>query len=237
MYLLPTKSVTERLTIVANFADEIPWESTISEVSAEVKVASGIDPTPQKVFWRYSTITGPEVTFQVRAGLPGVIYVVKIGAKVGTSWYFREAKLAVIKDFADGPALFTPTTIVTSHPYPQIWYDQTTSEMIPLRGGRLHVTLIESNLADDRTNPIFRFREGQLFEVPPPEFIDKTSSLAFPASGKLFIPPPGTLDPSKTDVLVRPQTGKMYQQPLGNLPLDKTDAGIVPASGALYTPP
>ena len=84
--ILPAKLVNERLMFLIDYGDELPWGSIITRAKITVTVSSGEDPTPQKVFSQVWDIDGTIVTYQVRNGLPGVVYDLNTAVQVSGEW-------------------------------------------------------------------------------------------------------------------------------------------------------
>ena len=121
--ILPAKLVNERLMFVIDYGDKLPWGSVITLAKITVDVSSGTDPSPQRVFSQTWDIDGTKVTYQVRQGLPGVIYNLNTAVHVAGEWLHMTMKLAVMPDSGDVGALYPLTRIFTSLPYYQYIQD------------------------------------------------------------------------------------------------------------------
>ena len=62
--------------------------SVIDAATILVEVSSGADSNPYNVFSQILDVDETKVTFQVRAGLPGVIYKLICGVRVSGDWTY-----------------------------------------------------------------------------------------------------------------------------------------------------
>lgn len=115
--ILPSKLVTERITVSFDFRDELEWGESLVAASCLITVISGADPTPSTLLYGQVSISSPIVTQQIHAGIPGVIYRITVEA-VGTAGntYEKVTKLAILPSFSETP-LYS-SNLLTSTLYP-----------------------------------------------------------------------------------------------------------------------
>lgn len=133
------------------------------------------------------------------------------------------------------PIASPPEFYLTSHPYAQVIYDNTSQNVRPT-GGDLRVVLFESDMQEDKIGQALTPTGGELFVVPPPEMIDEVDQSLTPTGGTLFIPPPAYMQPDKVDQSLTPTNGILKVPPQGTEQADPTDQSLTPTGGALTTP-
>lgn len=231
--ILPSKFVSERIMFTVDFGDRLPWGSVVTLAKIIVEVFSGVDTVPQRVFSQVYSIDGTKVTFQVKAGLAGVIYNLITAVQVATKWYYFEMKLAVLPDSANLAPLYPLTRVFTSLPYVQFTKDEVVPSVFPT-GGLLLVVLYKHPMQPDNVNTSLIPTGGDLFVKPVPPFIDKVDTSLLPTNGALLIPPIGNFF-DKVNTSIVPTNGALFLPPLGTF-IDKTNTSLVPTNGALYIP-
>lgn len=114
--ILPSKLVSERVTVTFDFQDELAWGETIVGQGVVVTTVSGVDTAPD-LLYKVAVNVGTLVTQQLHQGLPGVIYKVECTV-VGSSGkqYTKWAHLAILPDHARIPPI--TATWFTSKIYP-----------------------------------------------------------------------------------------------------------------------
>lgn len=210
MEVLPSKTVSERRAFSINFGDELPWGSVITGARLDVRVFSGVDPSPRRIFARFISITGPEVVFQVKQGLPGVTYALTLRVAVGAVWYERECLLSVLSDFADTGPLFPVALSVTSMPYAQIYYSNISCS-ISLGAGTLTGVVTHAHLDNAFIDVSIQPQVGALYI--PTVYTGNTDYLSVsiqPITGTLVIPivPAGSL--ANASVSISPNNGRVF---------------------------
>lgn len=235
--ILPAKLVNERLMFLIDYGDKLPWGSVVTGAKIEVTVSSGEDTTPQKVFSQVWDIDGTIVTYQVRNGLPGVVYDLNTAVQVSGEWLYMTVKLAVLPDSGDVGALYPLTRVFTSLPYVQLMTDEISQSLEPTSGVLVQV-LYESDLQPDNVDISMTPNGGELIPPATGKFLDEvTLSAATPTDGDLFTPPPAIADPGAcvSDVALEPSTGILAIPPLGNIQIEEIDLVLVPTGGTLST--
>jgi hypothetical protein len=231
MRVLPSKTVTERRMFSVDFGDILPWAPTITFARMRVTALSGEDDTPQQVFWKVVSITGTVVTFQVRLGLPGVIYQLKCEVEVGGEWYDRDIKLAILPDFADVSGLYPITATFVSMPYAiQAEPDNLAVGFFP-ESGELDTVLLEALTEPDDLLLGFFPDSGELFILGNPEFVDDLNVTMIPVSGFLASPPSGTFK-DNLNLTFFPTNGVLLNPPIGDVK-DNLSITFAPSSGSL----
>jgi hypothetical protein len=118
MMILPSKLVSERITVTFWMADEMEPLETIASHEVIINVFSGEDPHPEEMLWQNGEHEdGQFVTQQIQAGLPGVIYTLECSAVTDTGKTIqKQCRLAILPDSGLIPALFGD--YFTTHIYP-----------------------------------------------------------------------------------------------------------------------
>lgn len=231
--ILPAKLVNERLMFLIDYGDKLPWGSVITRAKITVTVSSGEDTTPQKVFSQVWDIDGTIVTYQVRNGLPGVVYDLNTAVQVSGEWLYMTVKLAVLPDSGDVGALYPLTRVFTSLPYVQLIVEETTQTVFPTDGLLIRL-LYDSVVQPDNVNQSLIPTNGDLFEVPPPEFVDAINQNLIPSNGDLKDPPLSELQDDNVEPTLIPTGGQLKIPPLGNV-FDQVNQGVLPTGGDLYS--
>ncbi len=233
MNTLPIKLVNERLMFTIDYGDKLPWGSVITLAAITVEVFSGEDAHPQRVFSQVWEINGTAVTFQVRQGLPGVIYSLQTKVKFNDDWLYRDLKLAVMPDHGDVGALYPLTRIFTSLPYVQLVQDSVESVVSPVNGFLVRL-LYDATTQPDNVDIGMLPVDGDLFEPPPGEFVDSADvSPVIPTDGDLFEPPPAQVKPDKTTPILLIEDGDLFIPPMGMIDPDLNMLVLVPTGGEL----
>lgn len=73
-FILPSKLVAERVTVWFPFQAELNILEEVVTWSVEIETLVGIDPGPELLLYGVAALDGQEVSQQVEAGIPGVIY-------------------------------------------------------------------------------------------------------------------------------------------------------------------
>ncbi len=236
MNILPSKTVSERRTFTANFGDELPWDPVITFVKIDVRVFSGVDPKPRDIFARIVTITGPEVVYQVKKGLPGVIYCITVSVTVGGVVYSKDYNLAVLTDQADTGGLFPVQQSVTSEPYPQIYKDAVVTTLVPLSGSSVTRIVFHANMQSGSYTAFLRPTGGQVRSITLTTYPVVEDSVAFlvPTGGSIEFPPRGFVY-EKASAVLRPIDGSVTAVPKGFVD-DTASATLIPTGGSLSIP-
>lgn len=227
--ILPAKLVNERLMFVIDYGDKLPWGSVITLAKITVDVSSGTDPNPQRVFSQTWDIDGTKVTYQVQQGLPGVIYNLNTAVHVAGEWLSVTMKLAVMPDQGSVGALYPLTRVFTSHPYPQIFYDNSI-ETVEFLGGLLKEQAA-GYLEDDALTEFLELMGGALVEVLPPEIIDNATEVLTLEGGSLVVPPIGNIVDKETEIITL-EGGLLKVVPTGEI-LDNSTETLSLQGGSL----
>lgn len=198
---------------VIDYGDKLPRGTIVTFAKITVEVSSGVDELPQRVFSQVWDIDGTKVTFQVRQGLPGVIYTLKTAVAFADTWLYRDMKLAVLPDFGDVGALYPLTRVFTSQPYPQEFIESVTTSAymgmvlledlvklgdvaadrelnaIWLSGGVLNESL--GNIIEDNETNQIALTGGVLQEPPTGNFTDNEQDHIVLTGGVLAVVPTG----------------------------------------------
>lgn len=115
--ILPSKLISERVTVSFDFLPLLLWGELISTATIVVSVTSGYDERPQYLLYSSADINGSTVSHQVWRGLPGVVYNLACNA-AGSSGtvYTLNALIAILPDDALNPPL--AATFFNSQIYP-----------------------------------------------------------------------------------------------------------------------
>lgn len=232
--ILPAKLVNERLMFLIDYGDKLPWGSVVTGAKIEVTVSSGEDTTPQKVFSQVWGIDGTIVTYQVRNGLPGVVYDLNTAVQVSGEWLYMTVKLAVLPDSGDVGALYPLTRVFTSLPYVQLMTDEISQGMEPTSGVLVQI-LYESELQPDNVDLTMEPTGGDLLIPPPGETFSESEMGLIPTDGDLFTPPTANIDPNSAvvDLALEPSTGILAVPPLGNIQVELVNVGLSPTGGTM----
>ncbi len=128
-----------------------------------------------------------------------------------------------------------PEAYLTSKPYPQK-IDDAVSMSLGVNGGNLVTLLYESTLQESETEMYLSVDSGDLYEVPPPEFVDDTEMSLVATGGELKIPPPANIEKHEVELGLSPTGGQLKIPPVGTLQADALEIGLTPTGGALYVP-
>lgn len=128
-----------------------------------------------------------------------------------------------------------PEAYLTSKLYPQK-IDDAVSMSLGVNGGNLVTLLYESTLQESETEMYLSVDSGDLYEVPPPEFVDDTEMSLVATGGELKIPPPANIEKHEVELGLSPTGGQLKIPPVGTLQADALEIGLTPTGGALYVP-
>lgn len=184
MLTLPSKLASERIQFTIDYSDMLPWGAVISSARLIVTVSSGVDALPQQVFWKIVSIIGNKVTYRVRLGTPGVIYLLTFGAYAGAVWYEKARKLAILLDYANIAALYPFTRIFTSLPYGAEIVGINYSEAVAFLGGELK-SIGLGYLPNDSDTEITALVGGLLRETPTGNVVESSNSIPTLVGGLL----------------------------------------------------
>lgn len=229
--ILPTKFENERIMFTIDYGDMLPWGSVVELAKITVEVSSGNDPYPQRVFSQTWDIEGTIVTYQVRRGIPGVIYRLLTAVLVAGDWVYREVKLAIVPDHGDVGSLYPLTRIFTSLLYVQLIVEETIQTVFPTDGLLIRL-LYDSAMQPDNVNQSLIPIDGDLFEVPPPEFVDDINQNLIPSNGDLKVPPLGELQDNVEPTLI-PTGGELKVPPTGTIQAENVAVWFGPTGGEL----
>lgn len=210
--ILPSKLVSERITIRFDFLDELEWGETIASAAFSVSVLSGVDMDPNAIL--YSTIilgSNPtSVAQRIYAGIPGVLYNITCAVR-GTSGqeYKKFSRLAILPGDAQLPPFIA--TYLTSTPYPAEQLDHIIFAMLPLSG--ILDTVIKSTSTRERISFAMEPLSGEM--GPILETTTYRERISFQ-----MIPQSGTMD----TILVTYENLK-----------ERISFAMVPASGTMDT--
>lgn len=126
-----------------------------------------------------------------------------------------------------------PEAYLTSKVYPQLMASDARLAARPV-GGNLVRLLYESNMQPDEAELGVAPVGGDMFEVPPPEFLDEAELDLAPVGGELKEPPPYYFDDA-AELGAEPTAGNLAVPPLGTMQDDEVDIGLGPTGGALVT--
>lgn len=124
----PSKLVSERISLTFNFSDEMEWGEAILSAVVTVKVLSGTDPAPERLFYNIKDITEQTVIIQIQNGVAGTLYTVTVTAVAALHSYDKYVHVAALPDQAELPQVFA--TFLTSRPYPVYLEDGMSSEAL-----------------------------------------------------------------------------------------------------------
>lgn len=172
--ILPSKLVSERITVSFDFRDELGWGETITGHNFSVEVVSGIDTTPQELLYKTSVAVNTVVSQQIYQGLPGVLY--RIACTVAGSsgkFYIKTTQLAILPDIARIPPI--DARWFTSRVYPIESIDSIGDS------GSLQDSLFLT-ISIDSFHDVGEILAGEMFEILetytiPPEYISDAGAI------------------------------------------------------------
>jgi hypothetical protein len=135
--------IPERITVKFNFADELEWGETLTLALSELDVVSGTDSDPNFMLRLQPVISvsGDEVSQQLRLGTAGVLYRLTIEATTNTGrTLVKEANLVVFPSEAIAPLPFGDLYTTTLYPLETMeGFDSTSFGLV--QGGVVSVTI------------------------------------------------------------------------------------------------
>ena len=124
----------------------------------------------------------------------------------------------------------------TSHPYPQMFKDRSTSSLA-VTGGDLDTVLLDSLVTPDVYTSGVEIVSGNLFLVEPPEWEPDVTVLGLAVTGgAISLPPVSKPAPDKSTSSVVVTSGLIKPAPSGTPRPDKTSLTIAVTQGAMYVP-
>lgn len=95
--IVPSKNTGSRVPISYPFADQLQFGETITGVSIQIVVYSGVDPAPATMLFGAASVNGTTVTQVFSGGIDGVIYetTALVTGSAGHI-YSKGAKLAIV---------------------------------------------------------------------------------------------------------------------------------------------
>lgn len=198
--ILPSKLVSERITVSFDFRDELEWGETIVSANCTVSVLTGTDGSPQDLLYLPVVISTSGVSQQVWMGLPGVIYTISMAVTGSTGQVYEKfARLAILPSSAKPPPY--SSNLLTSTPYPVESIDAVGSTSDYIRSQFYKTTIEGVTSASDIVSGWIRQILIQ-YEYDP-EGVDSTSTIV---GGDLYavlktyeIPPEGV---NSTSIIV-----------------------------------
>lgn len=231
--ILPTKFENERIMFTIDYGDMLPWGSVVELAKITVEVSSGDDPVPQRVFSQTWDIDGTIVTYQVRRGVPGVIYRLLTAVMVAGDWVYKEVKLAVIPDHGDVGSLYPLTRVFTSLPYVQQLVDSVEHSINPIQGYIVQL-LFESNSQPSNVDQLLEVIGGDLKDPPLGDAEDLLDQLLEASSGVLTNPISGRVVDT-LDLVLTSDTGTLKIPPIGEQAPDEINDALSCDAGTIVT--
>lgn len=218
---IPSKLLNERISFRVPFGDEVPWGVDLDGATVTITVIGGVDPYPQRVFWRTSSLDDQVAVIQFRGGVVGVLYNILVTATAGGKAYTKNFRLAILPDSANLPDLFPLTRILTSHPYHQ--FTQDSAEFtFTVTGGTITLIVKHGDAASDDASIGLEVLTGGV-NIPTFFGWEDSGSITFDVTGgTVRLPPYGNFEDANSlsfDV----KTGELLIPPLGRWP----DAGTI----------
>lgn len=232
--ILPTKFENERIMFTIDYGDMLPWGSVVELAKITVEVSSGNDPYPQRVFSQIWDIEGTIVTYQVRRGVPGVIYRLLTAVLVAGNWIYKEVRLAIAPDHGDVGSLYPLTRILTTHPYIQ-YYDTPLVSFLSAAGGELRTILHFGDISPDKMGAQLASMGGEIKDPPNGIFKDSAASTLIARGGELKLPRAHRMSPDAIENALIANGGELLIPPSGTMESDSVDGALVATGGELLS--